>query len=107
MATRLKSSSRVAADEKAARGAIHAQVDPELKAEAESILAELGLDSGEAIRLLYRQVVLTRGLPFALKLPPGDFVPNASTQEAIREAISGENLIRVAGVEELFERAGI
>ena len=47
---------------------IHARIELDLKKEAENILAELGMSSAEAIRLFYRQICLTRGLPFDLKL---------------------------------------
>lgn len=84
-----------------------AQIDPELKARAEDILAELGLDAGEAVRLFYRQVVLTRGLPFALRLPADEVAPGALTSRTIRDALDGKDVIRVESVDELFERAGI
>ena len=65
---------------------IRARVEPELKAEAESILKTLGLSPTEAIRLFYRQVTLRRGLPFSVR------IPNAETQRAMRQALEGENL---------------
>lgn len=65
---------------------IRARVEPELKAEAESVLKTLGLSPAEAIRLFYRQVALRRGLPFAVE------IPNAETREAIRRAVAGEDL---------------
>lgn len=48
---------------------ITAKVTPELKKDVEKILSELGLSHSELINLLYRQVVLTRSVPFELKLP--------------------------------------
>ena len=65
---------------------IRARVEPEIKRRAESVLRELGLSPTEAIRMFYRQVILRRGLPFAVE------IPNAETQAAMREAIAGENL---------------
>lgn len=65
---------------------IRARVEPELKAEAESILKTLGLSPTEAIRLFYRQVALRRGLPFSVE------IPNAETREAMRQAFEGEGL---------------
>ena len=38
--------------------------------QAEHILSELGIPASEAINLFYKQIILQRGLPFALKLPP-------------------------------------
>jgi len=41
--------------------AIRARIEPKLKAEAERILNELGLDASDAIRVFYKQVVLRKG----------------------------------------------
>jgi DNA-damage-inducible protein J len=62
---------------------IRARVDPELKADAEAIMEELGLTASDVIRTLYRQIVLRKGLPFELK------VPNAETLEAFRDGEEG------------------
>lgn len=48
---------------------INARIDPDLKTEAEEILDKLGLTSSGVISLLYKQIILHRGLPFDLKLP--------------------------------------
>jgi DNA-damage-inducible protein J len=59
---------------------IRARVEPELKKEAEDVLAEVGLSPTEAIRLFYRQISLRHGLPFEVR------VPNKATRAAISEA---------------------
>ncbi len=48
---------------------LHTRIETELKNNAESIFAQLGLTSAEAINLFYRQVELQGGLPFELKVP--------------------------------------
>ena len=65
---------------------IRARVEPELRREAESVLKTLGLSPAEAIRLFYRQVTLRRGLPFTVE------IPNSETEEAMRQALEGEDL---------------
>ncbi len=65
---------------------IRARVEPNLKEEAETVFAQLGLSATQAIRLFYRQVTLQRGLPFEVK------VPNAETREALRQAREREDL---------------
>ena len=77
---------------------IRARVEPEIKRRAESVLRELGLSPTEAIRMFYRQVILRRGLPFAVE------IPNAETQAAVREAIAGENLSELSDLD-LLKRA--
>lgn len=52
-----------------AKGTTAIALAPELKAEAESILNELGLTLPAAVRLCLTQIVLQRGLPFEVKLP--------------------------------------
>lgn len=48
---------------------VFARVEPELKAEAEMVLTQLGLPMSNAITLFLRQVVIQRGVPFPLVLP--------------------------------------
>ena len=48
---------------------IYARIEPELKAQAEEILGQLGIPMSNAIALFLRQVVLQGGIPFDLKLP--------------------------------------
>ena len=40
------------------------------KMKAEAILSTLGLNASEAVRMFYRQIIFTGGLPFEIKLPP-------------------------------------
>lgn len=49
--------------------AVYARIDTNLKDNAESILAQLGITPASAIQMLYSQIVLTKGLPFAPRLP--------------------------------------
>lgn len=67
---------------------VQARMEPTLKEEAEEILAQLGLSPTAAITMLYRQIVLQRSLPLDVALP------NATTQQAMRDAEEGRNLIR-------------
>ncbi|QLA17631.1 type II toxin-antitoxin system RelB/DinJ family antitoxin [Desulfolutivibrio sulfoxidireducens] len=76
---------------------IRVRMDAELKQGVESILADLGLSPSAAINLFYRQVVLHNGLPFPVKIPRPD------TGQAIKDALSGENLVSFASSEELFK----
>ena len=48
---------------------LHTRIDTNLKDNAESIFAQLGLTSADAIKLFYKQVELQGGLPFEIKLP--------------------------------------
>lgn len=48
---------------------LHARIDAELKEKVESIFAQLGITTSEAIKMFYKQVELNGGLPFELKIP--------------------------------------
>jgi len=77
-------------------GMIRARVSPELKTQAEGILAEIGLSSSDAIRMFYKQVTLRNGLPFEAR------IPNATTRKALHDAEAGRNMTDYASVDELF-----
>ena len=48
---------------------VFAQVEPEIKEQAERVLDRLGIPMSNAISMFLRQVVLQRGIPFEIKLP--------------------------------------
>ncbi len=79
---------------------IRARMEPDLKTEAEQVLAQVGLTPTEAIRLFYRQVSLQGGLPFEVR------VPNAETKAAIIEARSGKKLKTYKSAAALRRTAG-
>ena len=47
---------------------LYARIEPELKEQAESILAALGIPASNAITMFYKQIILQRGMPFEVKL---------------------------------------
>lgn len=56
----------------AARSAnINVRVEPDIKAQAESILESLGLSASTFINMTYRQVILRKGIPFSVQIPSG------------------------------------
>lgn len=48
---------------------VFTRVEPELKEQAEEILAKLGIPMSSAVNMFLRQIVLQQGIPFELKLP--------------------------------------
>lgn len=58
---------------------INARVEPALKASAEKIFRALGMNTTDAISIFLSQVVLTKGLPFDVRLP------NKATAAAMKE----------------------
>lgn len=76
---------------------VRARISPELKEEAETILAEIGLSTSDAIRVFLQQTVNTGGLPFQ----PTARRPNAETLGAMAELESSGGQI-FDSTEELF-----
>lgn len=67
---------------------LHLRIDPKVKADVESTLRPLGLSTADAVNIFLHQVILTGGLPFAVRLPE----PNAETRAAIEDADARRNL---------------
>jgi len=76
---------------------VRARVNAELKSRAEGILARLGLNASDAVRLFYKQITLQNGLPFDVR------IPNATTRKALRDADAGKNLARYETMKAMVE----
>lgn len=48
---------------------VYSRIDTKLKENAENILNQLGITPSSSIQILYSQIVLQKGMPFALRLP--------------------------------------
>ncbi|MBR5968804.1 MAG: type II toxin-antitoxin system RelB/DinJ family antitoxin [Lachnospiraceae bacterium] len=48
---------------------VYARIEPDVKEQAESILSALGLPVSNAINMFYKQIILTKGIPFQVVLP--------------------------------------
>ena len=46
-----------------------ARVEPEVKEKAEFILAQLGVPASTVINMLYRQIIMTKSIPFSISVP--------------------------------------
>jgi len=76
---------------------IQARIDVKSKAEAQKILAYLGLTLSEAITLYLRQIILRRGIPFDIE------IPNELTAKTLRNSRKGKGLHKASSVGKLFE----
>ena len=61
---------------------ISIRMDTELKAQADALFGELGMNISTAFNIFVRQAIREGGIPFKIKLDK----PNAETAAAIREA---------------------
>ena len=60
------------------------RVNKEVKAQAQQLFSELGLDMSTAINVFLRMAINRRGLPFDVAVEE----PNEETKEAIREVVA-------------------
>ena len=63
---------------------IRVRTEPKVKLAAEKIFKQLGISASAAINMFYQQVVVEKGLPFALR------VPNVSSMQAIQQMKAGK-----------------
>lgn len=60
---------------------ILARVEPEVKEQAESIMSELGIPASVVINALYKQIIMTKSIPFSLSLPKEPITLDSMTTE--------------------------
>jgi len=48
---------------------VYTRVEPELKEQAEEVLAQLGIPMANAVNMFLHQLVLRRGFPFEITIP--------------------------------------
>jgi DNA-damage-inducible protein J len=58
---------------------LYVRIEPDVKEQAENILAALGIPTSNAINIFYKQIILQKGLPFEVKLPTSRPVVDMST----------------------------
>ena len=46
-----------------------ARVEPDVKEQAEAIMAKLGIPASVVINMLYKQIIMTKSIPFPLSVP--------------------------------------
>lgn len=69
-----------------------ARVEPDVKEQAEAILAKLGVPASTVINMLYRQIIMTRSIPFSVSIPSApiarDEMDTASFDSMINEGLT-------------------
>lgn len=64
-----------------------ARVEPEVKEQAESIMSKLGLPASVVINALYKQIIMTKSIPFSLSLPKEPITLDSLTTEEFNSII--------------------
>ena len=77
---------------------IYARVEPEIKDQAEQVLIQLGIPMSNAISMFLRQIIMQRGIPFAMRLPANEPVAfgamtpaqlNAELEKGYADVVAG------------------
>lgn len=76
---------------------VTARVNPDLKANTEKVLRELGISTTEAINMFFTQINLRHGIPFPVE------IPNAETAKALDDSLAGIDMHRVSSIDQLHQ----
>ena len=60
---------------------VTARVQPEIKAQAEAVLDKIGIPVSVLIDTLYRQIIMTGGVPYSLSVPKLTTLDSMSTEQ--------------------------
>lgn len=77
-----------------------ARVEPDVKEQAERIMNMLGVPVSTVINMLYKQIIMTRSIPFPLSVPAAPLARdemdaaafNAMMEEGLNQAKAGQGL---------------
>lgn len=77
-----------------------ARVEPDVKEQAEAIMAKLGVPASTVINMLYKQIIMTRSIPFSLSVPSAPIARDemdtaafdAMMNEGLAQAKAGQGL---------------
>ena len=78
---------------------VMARVAPDVKAQAEAIMEQLGIPVSVVINSLYKQIIMTRSIPFSLTLPRepisieemDEKTFNTMMEKGYQQALNGES----------------
>lgn len=81
---------------------VNVRIEPEIKARAEELFANLGMTVSEAVNIFLYKSLLVEGLPFDVKLPKYNAETLAAMQEA-KEILAGNMETRTyTSTDEMF-----
>lgn len=83
-----------------------ARVEPEVKEQAESIMSMLGIPASTVINMLYKQIIMTRSIPFPLTVsavpPARDEMSETSFHTMMERGLSQAKAGQGVSLEEAF-----
>jgi DNA-damage-inducible protein J len=79
---------------------VRARISEDVKQQATSVLADMGLTVSDAVRILLTRVAKEKAFPF-------DLTPNALTAETLGKSARGEDVHHAKDADALFNDLGI
>lgn len=76
---------------------ISVRIEPQVKEEAESVLKRIGLSTSDAVNIYFRQIAMSRGIPFEVK---AEMPTRISADSWTREGFIEETNRRLAAAKE-------
>ena len=67
---------------------VMARVEPSVKAQAEEIMEMLGIPASVVINTLYKQIIMTRSIPFSLAVPAIPVARDEMDDDAFNEMMA-------------------
>ena len=91
---------------------VMARVAPDVKMQAEAIMDQLGIPASVVINSLYKQIIMTKSIPFSLSIPMSpiardemdDNYFNAIMEKGYQQAIHGESRSVTESFEEIRKK---
>lgn len=84
-----------------------ARVEPDVKKQADVIMAQLGIPASVVINMLYKQIVMTKSIPFSLSVPNGfktlDEMNNDEFNMMMRNGLSDSKKENSRSVKSVFD----
>ena len=92
-----------------------ARVEPDVKEKAEAIMAQLGVPASVVINMLYKQIIMTKSIPFSLSIPAEPIARDEMSQKQFDEMMSighaqakkGESIPAEDAFKSLLEEVGL
>ncbi len=88
-----------------------ARVEPDVKEKAEDILNQLGVPASVVINMLYKQIIMTKSIPFPLSIPNAPLARDEISKEEF-DAMMGKGLAQAkteqgVSLDEAFASLGV
>ena len=86
---------------------VMARVEPDVKEQAEKIMDMLGIPASVVINTLYKQIIMTRSIPFSLSIPAEplarDEMDEAAFNRMLRSGLQEAKENRSVSASDVFE----